>query len=73
LGIGKKPARARIHGRNQHEVGRVFHGPHGTGNGDVSILQGLSHHLENIPSEFGQLIEKQHPLAESIDKPLQVP
>src|SRR5574344_1415834 len=52
--------RARIHGSHQHEAGRITNRHFRTGNGDGTVFQRLAENLQHLPTEFRQLIEKQH-------------
>ena len=52
--------RARIHGCDKHESGRIVHMVLGSRNRDMPIFQWLTHHLQHLSAEFRKLIEKQH-------------
>src|SRR5579885_70092 len=57
--IVEEPARARVHRCGQHEAGgkRQRHG--GTGDRHRSVFKWLAQHLQHVPRELGQLIEKE--------------
>ena len=61
-GVAVPAALAGVHGTHQHEFRRISHGPGDPGNGDLSILQGLAHHVQGILAKLRQLIQKQHAL-----------
>ena len=52
-------ARARIQGRNQHEVSRKRCAVQCSGDRYRTILQRLAH-FERLPGELGRFIEEQH-------------
>ena len=58
VGISIITAGAGVHGRQEHEAGRVGEGSRGAGDGYSLFFQRLAHHLQDIFSEFGELIQK---------------
>ena len=67
LGIGKKAAGAGIHGRHQHEAGRIGQGGDGPGDGHLTVFQGLAQHFQHILLEFRQLIQEKHAVVGQAD------
>jgi len=49
-------ARARIHGSNQHDVGRIFHAKFGTADGNFPIFKRLSQYFQYCPAEFWEFV-----------------
>ena len=63
--VAGEATRARVHRRDQHEVGRVGYGPLGPTDGHHLVLQRLAQGLQRRVAELGQLVEKQHsPMAQ---------
>ena len=58
--IGGKTAGAGIHGRHQHDVGRVSHRYLGPGDGHLPGLQRLAQHFQHILAKLGQFVQEQH-------------
>jgi hypothetical protein len=52
-GIAVLPARAWIHGSDQHEVGGKRHRSARTGHRDLPVLKRLPEHLEHVMTELG--------------------
>ena len=53
-------ARAGIHRRHERKVGRILDAVLRPRDHDALLLERLAQHLEDTPSEFGQLVEEQH-------------
>jgi len=62
LGIAQEAAGAGVHGRHQHEPGRVGQGGGRSGDGDLAFFQGLPQHLQGGAAELRQLVQKEHPV-----------
>ncbi len=58
--IAEVPARTGIHGRGEHEARGIGERQRGTTQRDHAILERLSEHLQDITTEFGQFVEKEH-------------
>src|SRR5208282_603849 len=54
--VAEKAARARVHGRGQHESRRKADGSRGARDGHAPILERLAHHFQNVALELGQFI-----------------
>lgn len=67
--IGKKAARAGVHRGDEHEARRIIDRPDGARHGNIGVFKGLAHDFEDVALELRQLVEKEHPIAEAIDRP----
>jgi len=59
-GMSSPAAPAGVHGAYQLKAGRHVQRAAGTGHGDFTVLQRLTHGLQNIPMEFRKLVEEEH-------------
>jgi hypothetical protein len=50
---------ARVHGRGQDEPCRVGETQGGPAQRDDAVFQRLAEHLEHVPTELGELVEKE--------------
>jgi len=57
--VGGVTAGAGVHGSRQHEAGRVGQGGQGPRDGDLAVFQRLPEDLQDVPLEFGQLVQEQ--------------
>ena len=55
-------AQTGVHRRHQRKVGGIFHTVFRPRDGHPLLLQRLPQHLQHAAPEFGQLVEKQHPV-----------
>lgn len=67
LFVTVKPARARVHGSYEHEVGRIAGMTRGTTDGNVPIFQRLSECLQASPRIFRQFIKEQYSMMSQAD------
>ena len=68
--VGEKSADTRVHRRDEHETRRIIDRAHGAGDRDVAVFQRLAHNFEHVAPELRQLVEKEDPVAEKIDRPV---
>ncbi len=54
------------------ETRGVINRAHGARDRDIAVLERLAHDFQNITPELWQLVEKQDPIAERIDRPVVV-
>ncbi len=59
-GVAQEAARARVHGGDQLELGRVVDGAARPGEDHVPLLERLAQGLEDVAPELGQLVEEEH-------------
>ena len=59
--VAEEPARARVHGRHQHEPRREGHRRERSRDGHLAILERLAQTLEGRQPELGELVEEEHP------------
>ena len=52
---------ARIHRRDEHELGGKPHRSFGTRDNHKTVFQRLANHLENLPRKFGEFVKEQYP------------
>jgi len=67
LGIGKIPARTRIHGSDQHKTGRIRQGHGCPGYGNLKILQRLPENLYYMFFKFGEFVQKEDAVMRQAD------
>ena len=60
--VPQETAGAGIHGRHQHEPGRVGERGGRPGDGDFAFFQGLAQHLEGGAAELRQFVQEEHPV-----------
>ena len=72
LWISQEAAHAGIHRGDEHKICRVVDRAHGAGDRDVAVFQRLAHNFEHVAPELRQLVEKEDPVAEKIDRPVLV-
>lgn len=57
--VAKKAARARVHGGDEHKIGRVEDALLAAADGNGLVFKGLAECLKKIAWEFGKLIQKE--------------
>ena len=55
----KVTALARVHRRDEHHIGGIRQGLQAARDGHAPILERLAHHLEDVLSELGELVEEE--------------
>ena len=61
-GVAVPAAFAGVHGAHQHEPAGEGHGAGGPGDGDLTILQRLTQHLQGFPGENSGSCQKEDPV-----------
>jgi len=66
-GVGQVAARARIQGRDEHDLGRKRERGLRAADGDHTVLQRLAQHLQRVAVELRQLVEKEDAVMRQAD------
>ena len=62
FGVAQEAAGAGVHGRHQHEPGRVGQRGGRPGDGDLAFFQGLAQDLQGGAAELRQFVQEEHPV-----------